>query len=103
MVFSPDGKLLASTSYDEKIRLWDPATGMTVQRFKDVGYPRHPHFSIDGKSLKANQGLLAVHYPINISITPTNIPPTKIPQPEIYCKNEWVSVERERKLWLPPD
>lgn len=35
LVFSPDGKLLASTSYDHMIYLWDPATGQQVKPLKE--------------------------------------------------------------------
>ncbi|MCI0621059.1 MAG: hypothetical protein L0387_05195 [Acidobacteria bacterium] len=35
LTFSPDSKLLASTSYDHMIYLWDPATGKQVKPLKE--------------------------------------------------------------------
>jgi len=35
LAFSPDSKLLASTSYDHMIYLWDPATGKQVKPLKE--------------------------------------------------------------------
>src|SRR5262245_18951902 len=35
LAFSPDSKLLASTSYDHMIYLWDPATGRQVKPLKE--------------------------------------------------------------------
>ena len=35
VAFSPDNKLLASTSYDHMIYLWDPATGQQVKPLKE--------------------------------------------------------------------
>lgn len=35
VAFSPDGKLLASSSYGETIKFWDAATGELLQTLKD--------------------------------------------------------------------
>ncbi len=52
VAFSPDGRTLASGSYDETIRLWDVATGnplRTLERHTDAVYS--VAFSPDGKTL----------------------------------------------------
>src|SRR5207245_11707502 len=47
MLFSPDGKLLATASNDQKIRLWDVATGKELQQMKEFAFSLA--FSKDGK------------------------------------------------------
>jgi WD40 repeat protein len=52
VAFSPDGKILASSSGNSIIRLWDVATGKEIRRIGDKSDEVHLHgFSPDGKTL----------------------------------------------------
>jgi WD40 repeat protein len=55
-VFSPDGKTLATGTWDGLISLWDPVTGRKIREFKCPNGLRALAFSPDGTRLVTMAG-----------------------------------------------
>ncbi|MBV9313587.1 MAG: hypothetical protein JO100_07485, partial [Pseudonocardia sp.] len=52
VAFSPDGRLLATTSYDRTVRVWDPATGAHLRTLEGhTNWVNGVAFSPDGRLL----------------------------------------------------
>ena len=98
VVFSPDGQLVASASYDSTVRVWEIATGQCLTVLEDQPSPIFQiAFSPDGRTLHTNKGDIPLLLDL---IAVASAPPV---QELLYATvdGEWVLRQTRRFLWLP--
>ncbi|KFX92992.1 hypothetical protein V490_05046 [Pseudogymnoascus sp. VKM F-3557] len=66
IAFSPDGKLLATASFDRTVRLWDLATRKTLRVLEHNNLVRAIAFSPDGNFLARASNNMTIDWSINI-------------------------------------
>ena len=101
IAFPPDGKQLASASYDRTVRLWDAATGSALQTLETDGALQELSFSSDGQYLNTDRGQLSFG-----SLDPGVVSPQSMGrgrEREIFVKKTWVVQGMKKTLWLPSD
>jgi len=54
LAYGPQGRYMAAASYDDTIRVWDTATGQTLQVDHDFSFTYAPYITSDGRYLIEN-------------------------------------------------
>ena len=89
MAFSRDNSVMAASSIDNIVRLWDVETGTLLRKHGVSTSLSYMRFSADASYLITNRGHISID--------------TRAPSSSIYASRDWLQEDGENILFLPPD
>lgn len=95
VVYSPDGRQLASGSDDDTERLWDAVTGTCLQTL--TGYRDQVAFSSGGSSLVTSFGALSLRHSSQSDHA------HRSEGYGILSDRKWITRNDSKILWIPPE
>jgi WD40 repeat protein len=98
VVFSPDGQLVASASYDRTVRVWETATGQCRSTIHCLSPASRMAFLPDGRTLRTNVGDISLPLDL-VSVLPTL---QSDESSHTTVQGEWILRQTQLFLWLPP-
>ena len=101
LVFSPDGKSVASGSAQGIAQVWNTMTAKMVLQHRSLTFRPKIGFSSDSRSVRIDGETLTL--PLENRSLDTHVPLVAPPRIQTYSRLSWIGLCDELMLWLPPE
>ena len=101
LVFSPDGKRVASGSAKGIAQVWNTMTAKMVLQHRSLTFRPKIEFSSDSRSVRIDGETLPL--PSEDRSLDTHVPPIAPPRIQTYSRRYYIDLCGDLMLWLPPE